>query len=148
MTIGSGADQIDLYYFGRGHTNGDAWVVFPGASRRCTPATSSPARTCRFSTRTTAAAASRSATRWPRPHDGLKNVDTIITGHSTVMTLDDLREYAQFNRDFLAAVQNGRRPGGAEDIAKSWTAREIHGLRCASACPPPDQRANVYKEVQ
>ncbi len=29
MTIGKGADQIDLYYFGRGHTNGDAFVVFP-----------------------------------------------------------------------------------------------------------------------
>ena len=29
MTIGSGNDQIDLRYFGRGHTNGDAWVVFP-----------------------------------------------------------------------------------------------------------------------
>ncbi len=29
MTIGKGADRIDLYYFGRGHTNGDAWVVFP-----------------------------------------------------------------------------------------------------------------------
>jgi glyoxylase-like metal-dependent hydrolase (beta-lactamase superfamily II) len=29
MTIGKGADQIDLYYFGRGHTNGDAWTVFP-----------------------------------------------------------------------------------------------------------------------
>ena len=29
MTIGKGADQIELYYFGRGHTNGDAWVVFP-----------------------------------------------------------------------------------------------------------------------
>ena len=29
MTLGSGADQIDLYYFGRGHTGGDAWVVFP-----------------------------------------------------------------------------------------------------------------------
>src|SRR5262249_16162189 len=27
MTIGKGADQIDLYYFGPGHTNGDAWVV-------------------------------------------------------------------------------------------------------------------------
>src|SRR5690348_7434254 len=25
MTIGRGADQIDLYYFGPGHTNGDAW---------------------------------------------------------------------------------------------------------------------------
>src|SRR5881396_3167206 len=29
MTIGKGADQVDLYYFGRGHTNGDAWIVFP-----------------------------------------------------------------------------------------------------------------------
>ena len=29
LTIGKGADEVDLYYFGRGHTNGDAWVVFP-----------------------------------------------------------------------------------------------------------------------
>src|SRR5687768_3397857 len=27
MTIGTGADRIDLYYFGRGHTNGDTWVA-------------------------------------------------------------------------------------------------------------------------
>ena len=29
MTLFSGADQIDLYYFGAGHTNGDSVVVFP-----------------------------------------------------------------------------------------------------------------------
>src|SRR5262245_8944318 len=29
MTLGKGNDQIDLHYFGRGHTNGDAFVVFP-----------------------------------------------------------------------------------------------------------------------
>ena len=29
MTLLSGRDRIDLYYFGRGHTNGDAFVVFP-----------------------------------------------------------------------------------------------------------------------
>src|SRR6185503_16414622 len=29
MTIGSGADQIALYYFGKAHTNGDSFVVFP-----------------------------------------------------------------------------------------------------------------------
>ena len=29
LTIGKGADQIDLYYFGRAHTGGDAYVVFP-----------------------------------------------------------------------------------------------------------------------
>jgi len=29
LTLGSGADQIDLYYFGPAHTDGDAWVVYP-----------------------------------------------------------------------------------------------------------------------
>src|SRR5690242_2451335 len=29
MTLGKGADEVDLFYFGRGHTNGDAWVLFP-----------------------------------------------------------------------------------------------------------------------
>ena len=29
MTIGTGADTVELYYFGRAHTNGDAWVLFP-----------------------------------------------------------------------------------------------------------------------
>jgi cyclase len=28
MTIGTGADQIDLYHFGPAHTGGDAFVVF------------------------------------------------------------------------------------------------------------------------
>ena len=29
ITIGTGKDEIDLYYFGAGHTNGDSFVVFP-----------------------------------------------------------------------------------------------------------------------
>jgi cyclase len=29
MVLGSGSDEINLLYFGRGHTNGDAWVLFP-----------------------------------------------------------------------------------------------------------------------
>ncbi|PYS37964.1 MAG: hypothetical protein DMG14_19435, partial [Acidobacteria bacterium] len=29
MTLGKGKDEIELYYFGRAHTNGDTWVVFP-----------------------------------------------------------------------------------------------------------------------
>jgi hypothetical protein len=28
LIIGSGKEEIDLYYFGRAHTSGDAWVVF------------------------------------------------------------------------------------------------------------------------
>jgi hypothetical protein len=29
MVLGSGTDEIDFHYFRRGHTDGDAWVVFP-----------------------------------------------------------------------------------------------------------------------
>ncbi len=29
LTLGSGRDQIDLYYFGPAHTDGDAFIVFP-----------------------------------------------------------------------------------------------------------------------
>jgi cyclase len=29
LTLGSGADRIDLYYFGAAHTDGDAFIVFP-----------------------------------------------------------------------------------------------------------------------
>src|SRR5947207_8630137 len=29
LTIGKGKDEVDLYYFGPGHTSGDSFVVFP-----------------------------------------------------------------------------------------------------------------------
>ena len=35
MTIGSGADRIELYHFGRGHTNGDTFVLFTAARLLC-----------------------------------------------------------------------------------------------------------------
>lgn len=30
MALSFGSDRVDLYYFGAGHTSGDAVVVFPG----------------------------------------------------------------------------------------------------------------------
>src|SRR5881296_2854348 len=29
LSLGSGKDRVDLYYFGPGHTNGDTFVVYP-----------------------------------------------------------------------------------------------------------------------
>jgi hypothetical protein len=53
---------------------------------------------------------------------GLKNVETIITGHSTQMTPADLREWAEFNRDFANAVRDGKKAGRSiDEIANSWT---------------------------
>ena len=62
MTIGSGKDRVDLYYFGAGHTGGDAWVVFP-ALRVMHAGDMLASRNRRQSISTTAAAASRFPTR-------------------------------------------------------------------------------------
>jgi hypothetical protein len=47
--------------------------------------------------------------------------DTIVTGHANEMKPADLKEYAQFNRDFLADVQAAVKAGkSADDVASSW----------------------------
>src|SRR5262245_45437691 len=33
LTVGAGKDRIDVYYFGRGHTDGDSFIVFPRCGR-------------------------------------------------------------------------------------------------------------------
>ena len=45
------------------------------------------------------------------------SVDTVITGHSTVMTLADLEEYARFNKDFLAWTQAQMKAGKSVEAA-------------------------------
>ena len=65
------------------HTNGDAWVVFPRAARRCTRATPSLAKTTPLiDPRTTAAARVHIGKTLGEGRLGIKNVDTIITGHT------------------------------------------------------------------
>jgi glyoxylase-like metal-dependent hydrolase (beta-lactamase superfamily II) len=118
--IGKGADRIELYYFGRGHTNGDAWVVFPALrfmhagdifSGKNIPLLDANNGGSGVEIGTTLAKAARS----------VKNVDSIITGHSTVMTVADLREYAQFNDDFANAIREAKKKGGSvEEFVKTW----------------------------
>ena len=48
-------------------------------------------------------------------------MDSLITGHSTQMTLADLREYAAFNREFFNDVRAAKMAGKtADEIAASW----------------------------
>ena len=120
LTLGSGSDQVDLYYFGRGHTDGDAWVVFPAARvmhagdiflGKAIPILDANNGGSGVALPDTLAKAAST----------VQNVDSIITGHSTVMTMADLREFAEFNRAFLMAVQAGLKNGRTVDqIAATW----------------------------
>jgi glyoxylase-like metal-dependent hydrolase (beta-lactamase superfamily II) len=120
LTIGTGADEIDLYYFGRGHTNGDAWVVFP-ALRVAHAGDIFSGKNLPLLDTNNGGSGVEIGESLSKAYATIKNVDSIITGHSTVMTWADLAEYAQFNKDFLADVQAGLKSGKTPDeIAAAW----------------------------
>ena len=121
LTIGKGPDQVDLRYFGRGHTNGDAWVVFP-ALRIVHAGDIFSGKNVPLLDANNGGSGVEIGDTLAKAAAGLKNVDTIITGHSTQMTLADLTQYAEFNREFAAAVREGKKAGRSiDEIAKAWT---------------------------
>jgi cyclase len=120
MKIGRGADEVDLYYFGRGHTNGDAFIVFP-ALRFAHAGDIFSGKNLPLLDTNNGGSGVEIGDTLAKAHDGIKNVDSVITGHSTVMPWADLAEYAQFNKDFLADVEAGVKAGKTPDeIAASW----------------------------
>jgi cyclase len=116
LTIGTGKDQVDLYYFGRGHTNGDSWVVFP-ALRTMHTGDMFQRKNMPF---IDVADNGGSAVEWAdtqrKALAGIKNVTTVIPGHANVlMTWDDFAEGVAFYRDFLDTVQGAIKAGKTVD---------------------------------
>lgn len=120
MTIGKGNDQVDLYYFGRGHTNGDAWIVFP-AARVMHAGDIFSGKNLPLLDANNGGTGLEIGGTLAKAHAGVKGVESIITGHSTVMTMADLKEYADFNTEFAQFVQDGKKKGQSpSQIADSW----------------------------
>jgi cyclase len=125
MTLGKGADQVDLYYFGPGHTNGDAWVVFP--AHRIVHAGDLFARKgMPFIDGSNGGSVLHYPDTLMKAYNGIKNVDTIINGHMPAQsTWADLKEYSDFNRDFLTFAQAQLKTGKtAEEAAAEWKVPE------------------------
>ena len=121
MTIGTGADQVDLYYFGRGHTNGDAWVVFP--AHRIVHAGDIFARKgVPLIDEANGGSMLHMSETLMKAHDGIKNVDTIINGHTPAQTTwADLKEFSEFNKDLVTWMQAELKAGKTpEQAATEW----------------------------
>src|SRR5947208_6530348 len=120
MTLFKGADEVDLYYFGRGHTNGDAWVLFPSL-RTVHAGDIFSGKNVPLLDANNGGSAVAIADSLQKGYDTLKNVDTIITGHSTQMTIADLKEYTALNREFLNDVRAAKKAGkSADEVAATW----------------------------
>jgi len=152
MTIGSGKDRLDLYYFGRGHTNGDAFIVFPEL-RVMHAGDIFSGKNLPLLDYNNGGTGAEIGDTLAKAHAAIKNVDTIITGHSTQMTWADLAEYAQFNKDFLSDVRAAKRAGKSPDeVAASWKIPEKYKGYVLTANPAQAQQrlkdnvTNLYKE--
>ena len=121
LTLGSGEERIELYYFGRSHTGGDAWVVFPAqrvlhagdvfAHKAVPPLDANNGGSGIEYPRTIAKALS-----------ALTGIDTVVTGHyPTTLTMADLKTYGDFVREFVQAVRTAKEGGRAiEDFVDGW----------------------------
>jgi glyoxylase-like metal-dependent hydrolase (beta-lactamase superfamily II) len=125
MTIGKGPDQIDLYYFGPGHTNGDAWVVFP-AHRILHSGDIFAGKSVPLIDTGNGGSMRQIPETLARAHSGIKDVDTIINGHMPAQTTwADLGEFVQFNRDLVTWMEAGLKAGKTpEQLAAEWKVPE------------------------
>ncbi len=123
MTIGSGADRIELYYFGRAHTNGDAMVFFPAArvlhmadvfANKGLPGMDAN----NGGSGVEYAATLTKAANWA----DTANVEKIVNGHNAATTTRaELREFASYVQDFVKVAQDTKKAGkSVEDVVKVW----------------------------
>jgi cyclase len=149
LTLGSGNDRIDLYYFGRAHTNGDAVVVFPALRvahvgdlfRGKGPALLD-------------ANAGGSGVEYPatlmKAYSTIKNVDTLVNGHTaTTTTWVDLKEYADYMAAFVAYTQGQMKAGKSVDDAAAGfkTPEQFKGYAAPAATVKSDMQV-IYNELK
>lgn len=116
MTVLGGNDAIDLYYFGRAHTNGDTLVVF--RSRRVMHAgdmfgnMTQPIVDVQYG---------GSGVDFPdtirKALSTVKNVDTIITGHTDVKKWQDFVLHEQFIRSLVDYARTSMAAGKTPEEA-------------------------------
>ena len=100
MTLFKGKEEVELRYFGAAHTNGDAFVIFKSVramhagdafANKGQPLIDRPNGGSGVAYPATLKAAAKA----------IKNVDKVITGHSTVMTWQDFVDAGEFNQLML-----------------------------------------------
>jgi len=100
LTIGKGKDEVDLYYFGPGHTSGDSFVVFP-ALRTMHAGDMFAWKALPYIDTMNGGSVVTHPQSLAKAVATIKNVDTVIPGHIPVTTWNDFKEFASFTQDFV-----------------------------------------------
>ncbi len=109
--IGEGDDMVELHWFGAGHTDGDAFVVFPSDrvmmagdiyAWHMSPLIDPASGGSILATPTTLTAA----------YYGIDDVDTVIQGHGGTSTWEEFRSFMTFNRGLVQTAELTAQMGG------------------------------------
>ena len=144
LTLGSGADQINLYYFGPAHTGGDAFVEFV-ANKVMHVGDVFPNKGLPIMDKVNGGTGVGYAATVRKAVDGVKNVDTTINGHTPAQTTPaDMREFADFVADFVTHVQAAKKAGktAAQAVAEWKNPEKYQGYGAPNAA-----RATAYAQV-
>jgi glyoxylase-like metal-dependent hydrolase (beta-lactamase superfamily II) len=116
MTLGKGKDRINLYYFGPGHTDNDAFVVF-AAVRAMAVGDLMAWKMAPLIDPGTKGSVIALPDTLEKAETRIKDVDLVIEGHGDVNTWQGLVAFTQFNRALLdaakAALADGKTPQDA-----------------------------------
>lgn len=116
LSLLKGNDRIDLYYFGRGHTNGDSLVVFPALKVMHAGDLFAGKGTPIIDTNN-----GGSGVEYPmtlkKAATGIHGVESVIPGHAAVTDWNAFKEYGEFIRDLVSAVEQAKKNGRTADQA-------------------------------
>jgi cyclase len=110
LSVLSGKDRIDLYFFGAGHTSGDTWVVYPGL-RVLQAGDMFAWKDAPLVDRANGGSGVEFPKTIAKAIGAIKDVDTIIPGHSPLMAPKDLQEYQRYTADLLSSIEREKKSG-------------------------------------
>jgi glyoxylase-like metal-dependent hydrolase (beta-lactamase superfamily II) len=116
LTLFSGEEAVDLYHFGAGHTNGDAFIVFRDA-RVMHSGDIFATKGLPFLDVNNGGSGVAIGDTLTKAANGIRNVDRVITGHSDTLPWQDFVDYGEFNRLFLDHARASRAAGKTPEQA-------------------------------
>jgi glyoxylase-like metal-dependent hydrolase (beta-lactamase superfamily II) len=149
MSLFAGKDQINLYYFGAGHTNGDAWIVFP-AVRLVHVGDMFASKAPPFIDRDSGGSMVSFPATLSRAITGIRNVENIVGGHQDIVPWRDLVDYRDFNQDLLTGAQAAMKAGKTVEEAVAAIAPTLEKYKAKgfdTSRSPKAQVQAVYDEL-
>jgi glyoxylase-like metal-dependent hydrolase (beta-lactamase superfamily II) len=145
MTVLGGNEAIDLYYFGRAHTNGDTFIVFRNLRvMHSGDAFSGP--TMPIMDVNNGGSGLEYPETLAKAAAGIKGVETVIPGHAPVTTWQAFVDYGEFMKGWIGSIRAAASAGKTVDqvVAEFVPAEKFKGYNITRA------KANVetvFKEL-